>query len=96
MQKNTMCKSVALRKLVWSSSLLLVVTCLSQDPPANRWIELRRDPLGGRRGSAIRYDGKEGRFILLGFMTPDMELLQENPLMEISEYDVVASDPAAG
>lgn len=96
MQKNTMYKSAALRKLVWSSSLLLAATCLAQDPPANRWVELSRDPFGGRRGSAIRYAGKEGRFILWGFMTPDMELLQENPLMEIPEYDVVAFDPAAG
>jgi len=74
-----------LRKLVWSSSLLIAIACLAQDPPAHRWVELSRDPLGGRRGSAIRYAAKEGRFILWGFMTPDMELLQENPLMVIPE-----------
>src|SRR5436189_275748 len=49
MQKNTRYKSVALRKLAWSRSLLLAVSCLAQDWPANRWIELCRDPLGGRR-----------------------------------------------
>src|SRR5262249_47855502 len=80
MSENTVWKFRALRTLVWSSSLFLAVICLAQDSPANRWVELSRDPLGARRGSALRYAAKEGRFILWGFMTPDMELLQENPL----------------
>jgi len=77
------------------SSLLFASALLAQDLPPHHWVELSRDPLGGRRGSAIRYAGQAGQFILWGFMTPDMELLQENPLMVIPEYDVVAFDPAA-
>jgi len=84
-----------LPKLVWSSSLLFAVVSLAQDLPPDRWVEMSRDPLGGRRGSAIRYADKAGQFILWGFMTPDMELLQENPLLVIPEYDVVAFDPAS-
>src|ERR1041384_8719411 len=95
MPRQTMFKSVALRKLVWSSSLLLSSASFAQDVPPGRWVEVSRDPQGGRRGSAIRYAAKGGRFILWGFMTPDMELLQENPLMQVPEYDVVAFDPAA-
>ncbi|MCC6586925.1 MAG: hypothetical protein IT168_09560 [Bryobacterales bacterium] len=63
---------------------------------AGEWVEIARDPLGGRRGSAIRWAEQEQRFLLWGFMTPSSDLLQEHPLMEIPEYDVVALDPAAG
>lgn len=68
----------------------------AQSLPAGRWVELSRDPLGGRRGSAIRYAEKAGQFILWGFMTPNMDLLQEHPVMEVPEYDVVAFDPGVG
>lgn len=82
----------------WNAALTVLFCAgasLAQEFPANRWVELSRDPLGGRRGSAIRYADAAGQFILWGFMTPDMQLPQENPLMEIPEYDVVAFDPAA-
>ena len=32
--------------------------------PPNRWVELRRDPVGARRGSAIRYVPEAGAFFL--------------------------------
>jgi hypothetical protein len=73
--------------------LLAALACPAQDDlPANRWVELRRDPVGARRGSAIRYASAEQRFFLWGFMNADPDLLQEQPLMEIPEYDVVAFD----
>jgi len=56
---------------------------------------MSRDPLGGRRGSAIRFAEKSGQFVLWGFMTPTMDHLQEHPLLEIPEYDVVAFDPGS-
>jgi hypothetical protein len=64
--------------------------------PANQWVEVRRDPAGARRGSAIRYAPAAKAFFLWGFMNADPELPQENPLMEIPEYDVVAFDPSDG
>lgn len=64
-----------------------------QDSP-NTWVELRREPVGARRGSAIRYAKDAGKFFLWGFMNDDPNLLQERPLMEIQEYAVVAFDPA--
>jgi Galactose oxidase, central domain len=63
------------------------------DLPANQWIELRKDPVGARRGSAIRYVPDARAFFLWGFMNSDPELLQEHPLMEVPEYDVVTFDP---
>src|SRR5262245_20846714 len=47
MQKNTMYRFAALRRLVWSSSLLLAASCLAQDLRSNRWVQVSRDPLGG-------------------------------------------------
>jgi hypothetical protein len=64
--------------------------------PANRWVELRKDPVGARRGSAIRYASEAKAFLLWGFMNANPELLQEHPLMEVPEYDVVAFDPSDG
>ena len=32
--------------------------------PPNRWVELRRDPVGARRGGAIRYVPEAGAFFL--------------------------------
>ena len=59
----------------------------------NQWVELRRDPAGARRGSAIRFAPAAGAFLSWGFMNADPNLLQEQPLMEIPEYDVVGFDP---
>lgn len=77
---------------------LLVLTAASlvaAELPANRWTELRRDETGARRGSAIRYATRDGAFFLWGFQNADPELLQEQPLMRVPEYDVVRFDPAA-
>jgi hypothetical protein len=64
--------------------------------PANRWIELRKDAVGARRGSALRYAPDAGAFLLWGFMNHDSDLLQEDPTMPVPEYDMVAFDPADG
>ena len=82
------------------SALLILTTtlCWGQvDPlPSNQWVELCRDDVGARRGSAVRYVSVEGAFFLWGFMNADPELLQEHPLMEIPEYDVVFFRPGEG
>jgi hypothetical protein len=62
-------------------------------PPPNRWIEVAQDPVGARPGSAIRYAPEAHAFLLWGFMNDDPELLQEQPLMRVPEYDMVAFDP---
>ena len=59
----------------------------------NQWVELRKDPPGARRASAIRFAPAAGAFLSWGFMNADPNLLQEQPLMEIPEYDVVGFDP---
>ncbi|MEW5974976.1 MAG: kelch repeat-containing protein [Acidobacteriota bacterium] len=64
--------------------------------PANTWSLLKADPFGARRGSAIRYAPNRKAFFLWGFMNDDPDLLQEQPLMRIPEYDVVAFDPDVG
>ncbi len=87
-----MTNSSSLRLL---SALCVSVACPAQDLPPNRWVELSRDPQGARRGSAVRYAADAGQFFLWGFMNSDPDLLQEQPLMEIPEYDMVAFDPAA-
>ena len=58
----------------------------------NRWVELSRDGVGARPGSAIRYAPDAGRFFLWGYMNADANLPQEQPLMEVPEYDVVGFD----
>jgi hypothetical protein len=69
----------------------------AEDPlPANRWIELRQDAVGARRGSALRYAPDVGTFLLWGFMNHDHDLLQENPTMPVPEYDMVAFDGPGG
>jgi hypothetical protein len=75
--------------------LLLSGAAVAQDLPPNRWTELARDPDGARRGSPLRYSAPAGRFFLWGFMNSDYDLLQEQPLMIVPEYDMVAFDPAA-
>ncbi len=64
--------------------------------PLNTWIELRKDPVGARPGSAIRYAAEARAFFLWGFLNADPNLLQEQPLMQVPEYDVVAFDPDDG
>ncbi|MFB3921893.1 MAG: kelch repeat-containing protein [Terriglobia bacterium] len=66
----------------------------SANLPPNRWVELRKDATGARRSSAIRYAPGERAFFLWGFMNDNYELLQEFPLMEVPEYDMVSFDPA--
>lgn len=86
---------------MFASNILLCLmgVTLSAPPdalPPNRWVELRKDPVGARRGSAIRYVPEAQAFFLWGFMNADPELLQEFPLMEVPEYDMVYFDPAEG
>jgi Galactose oxidase, central domain len=81
----------------WSAVLvgMLLTGTLYAQVSANTWTLLRRDPAGARRGSALRYAPKAGVFVLWGFMNDDPDLLQEQPLMRIPEYDVVAFDLVA-
>lgn len=74
--------------------LFLSVFASAEDLPPGRWVEIARDPLGARRGSALRYAPEQDVFLLWGFMTPDTNLPQENPLMAAPEYDMVAFQPA--
>lgn len=62
----------------------------------NQWVELSKDPAGARPGSAVRYASKAKAFFLWGYMNDDPDLLQEQPLMQIPEYDMVAMDPEEG
>jgi hypothetical protein len=81
-------------KLAVIATLAMAVwSAAAQAPPANRWVEVRRDAVGARRGSAIRYVADAGAFFLWGFFDYDRDLLQEQPLMETPEYDLVAFDP---
>jgi hypothetical protein len=63
--------------------------------PSTRWIEIAKDMSGSRPGSALRFIPEARAFFLWGFMNDDPELLQEQPLMAIPEYDMVSFDPAA-
>ncbi len=69
---------------------------VAADLPASRWVELCKDPLGARRGSAVRYVEATGAFHLWGFMDSNPDHLQEHPLMEVPEYDMVSFDPDQG
>src|SRR6266545_3905944 len=76
------------------AALLLILSSLSAaELPPNRWVELRKDPAGARRASAIRYAPDAHAFFLWGFMNSDPNLPQEQPLMETTEYDMVMFDP---
>src|SRR5581483_9657713 len=68
----------------------------AQHAAPNRWVEVRRDPVGARRGSAIRYVPVADAFFLWGFFDYDRNLPQEQPLMRTPEYDVVAFSPDEG
>ncbi len=83
--------------LVALLACFLAVPVSAAAPAApNRWVELRKDPVGARPGSALRYAPGAGVFLLWGWMNADPELLQEQPLMETPEYDIVAFDLDAG
>lgn len=69
---------------------------LPSELPVNEWTLLQRDSAGARRGSALRWAPEARVFVLWGFMNDDPELLQEQPLMRLPEYDVVAFDPDEG
>jgi hypothetical protein len=62
----------------------------------NTWTKLATDTAGARPGSAMRYAPDAGVFLLWGFMNNDPDLLQELPLMQAPEYDMVSFDPAEG
>jgi hypothetical protein len=64
--------------------------------PMHQWTLLRRDGAGARRGSAVRHAAAARAFFLWGFMDADPDHLQENPLMDVPEYDVVAFDVRDG
>lgn len=49
-----------------------------------------------RRGSAVRYVPDAHAFFLWGFFDDDPDLLEEHPLMEVPEYDMVTFDPDVG
>src|SRR5215467_1310760 len=64
--------------------------------PAHRWVQLQKDAVGARPGSAVRYAPDAGLFLLWGFMNADYDLLQESVTMPVPEHDMVALDPAEG
>src|SRR5712692_1837005 len=76
--------------------LLFSAITVAEELPPNRWVEVTKDLTGARPGSAIRYVPESHAFFLRGYMNDDPELLQEQPLMQIPEYDMVAFDPADG
>jgi Galactose oxidase, central domain len=78
------------------STLLAALPLSAAELPANRWVEIARDAAGARPGSAVRYAAASKQFVLWGYMNDDPDLLQEQPLMRVPEYDVVAFDPDEG
>src|SRR2546421_421357 len=76
-------------------TLSLFVTTAATLPP-NQWVEISKDSAGARPGSAIRYVPESHAFFLWGYMNDDPELLQEEPLMQVPEHDMVTFDPANG
>ena len=98
-RKNSAAIPYWLRKVIplhLAAFCLSVAVLIGADLRPNEWVELAQDPVGGRRGSAIRYSPDAGAFFLWGFFDHDPDLPQEQPLMEIPEYDVVAFDPGIG
>src|SRR5688500_9486824 len=81
---------------VISFIILSAIVSSAADLPPNEWVQIVQDPVGGRRGSAIRYAPEAGAFFLWGFFDHNPDQLQEQPLMEAPEYDVVTFDPSAG
>jgi hypothetical protein len=81
-----------MRAIFFPGAVFLCGAVIAQDLYENRWVELGQDQVGARPGSAIRYVPDDGRFVLWGYMNADPNLPQEQPLMQASEYDVVAFD----
>ena len=54
--------------------VVLLWSAAAQDQSTNRWVEIRRDATGARRGSAIRYVAEEDAFFLWGFFDYDRNL----------------------
>ena len=81
------------RRVFAASLCILTLTPAWGQIPANQWVELCQDPVGARRGSAVRYVPDAEAFFLWGFMNADPDLLQEHPLIEIPEYDIVYFEP---
>jgi len=73
---------------------LIVASSAAAELAPNQWVQIVHDTNGGRRGSAIRYAPGTGSFLLWGFIDHDPELLQEHPLMQVPEYDVVSFTPS--
>jgi hypothetical protein len=80
--------------IFWAGFIMAEESCRSIDIPANQWVQLGQDLQGSRPGSAIRFASSAGVFFLWGFMNSNPDLLQEQPLMEIPEYDMVSFNPA--
>jgi hypothetical protein len=78
------------------ATILLCAALNAAELPPNQWVEIRKNSAGARPGSAVRYVPESHAFFLWGYMNDDPELLQEQPLMQIPEYDVVTFDPADG
>ena len=76
-----------------AAAALAAVSLAAQTVAPKTWVEVRRDPVGARRGSAIRYAPEADAFFLWGFFDYDRNLPQEQPLMETPEYDMVSFDP---
>src|SRR5262249_3320795 len=64
--------------------------------PPNRWVELRRDAVGARRASALRFAPEAGALFLWGLMNAAPGLLHGQPPVESPEYDMVFFDPDEG
>src|SRR5262249_31251704 len=96
MNANEKTGSIRVHSRSFAAILLFAPTAFAAELPPNRWVELRRDAVGARPGSALRYVPEARAFLLWGFMNADPTLLQEHPLMEIPEYDMVAFDPDEG
>jgi hypothetical protein len=84
--------------LIWTILVVHAATSgiVAAELPPNQWVELARDPAGGRRGCAIRYAPGADRFFLWGFMNADPDLLQEEDTMAPPEYDTVSFHPDTG
>src|SRR6266446_5120183 len=80
----------------FGAAMFCLAALVADGLPPNRWIQVAHDQAGARPGSAIRYAPESHAFLLWGYMNDDPELLQEQPLMQIPEYDMVNFDPANG
>ena len=84
-----------MKKCTALSILLSVLAISAGGAQFNQWVEVTKDLAGARPGSALRYVPDSHAFFLWGYMNDDTDLLQEQPLMSIPEYDMMAFNPAA-